>query len=178
VRTKAERYLEASSGSDGGVGYSTRPEQAGMGNIGRTAGCWLGALTLGQRNAPFSMKMEDWIGEHAGDVFKGHASLMLQILLAGVAAHARGGGAPADFWAVCEREAVLARAPDGSFQPRAWRESLELHLNSDVNFGEVWTTAAWAVVLACEPVKGGRPGLPAWMGMLPPPLPPTPPKRK
>ena len=37
--------------------------------------------------------------------------------------------------------------------------------NSDVTFGQVWTTAAWAVVLGCEPVKEGRPGLPFWMGL-------------
>ena len=36
--------------------------------------------------------------------------------------------------------------------------------NSDVTFGEVWTTAAWAVVLGCEQVPGGRPGLSVWLG--------------
>ena len=63
-----------------------------------------------------------------------------------------------------ERDMVLARAPDGSFQPRPWHESLQMGSNSDVTFGEVWTTATWAIVLGCEPVKGGRPGLPVWLG--------------
>ena len=36
---------------------------------------------------------------------------------------------------------------------------------ADVSFGEVWTTAAWTIVLACEPEKGVRPGLPYWMGL-------------
>jgi hypothetical protein len=171
VLKKAEEYLVLSSGGDGGVGYSTSPGQAGQGNIGRTAGAWLGALTLGQRNAPFTKKMENYVRQHAGEVFGGHASLMQHYLLAGVAAHAQGGEALQKYWETCERDLVLARAPDGSFQPRPWHESLAMQSNSDVSFGEVWTTAAWAVVLGCEPVKGGRPGLPAWMGKIPPPLP-------
>jgi hypothetical protein len=172
VLKKADLYLEASSSGDGGVGYSAQPGQVGQGNIGRTAAAWLGAVTLGQRNAPFAKKMEAWVRSHAGEVFGGHASLMQHYLLAGVAAHAQGGETLTRYWAACERDLVLARAPDGSFQPRPFHESLAMGSNSDVAFGEVWTTAAWAVVLGCEPVKGGRPGLPAWTGKLPPPLPP------
>ena len=37
--------------------------------------------------------------------------------------------------------------------------------NSDVSFGDVWTTAAWTIVLACKPEKKCRPGLPYWMGL-------------
>lgn len=170
VLAKADAYLEASSSGDGGVGYSA-VNRAG-GNIGRTAGAWLGAVTLGHRNAPFAKKMEAWVRNHAGEVFGGHASLMQHYLLAGVAAHAQGGETLTRYWAACERDLVLARAPDGSFQPRPFHETVQMGSNSDVSFGEVWTTAAWAVVLACEPVKAGRPGLPAWTGKLPPPLPP------
>ncbi|MCE9637180.1 MAG: DUF6288 domain-containing protein [Planctomycetes bacterium] len=172
VLKRAEDYLVASSGGDGGVGYSTSPGQVGQGNIGRSAIAWLGTLTLGQRNAPYAKKMENYVRQHAGEVFGGHASLMEHYLFAGVAAHAQGGEALTKYWAVCERDLVLARSPDGSFQPRPWHESITMQSNSDVSFGEVWTTGAWAVVIGCEPVKGGRPGLPAWMGKLPPPLPP------
>jgi len=64
-----------------------------------------------------------------------------------------------------ETSMILARAPDGSFQPRPWHETLSMGSNSDVSFGEVWCTAAWTVVLACQPEKGQRPGLPYWMGL-------------
>ena len=171
VVKKAEEYLVASSSGDGGIGYSTSPGQVGQGNIGRSAIAWLGMVSLGQRNAPSAKKMESYVRSHAGEVFGGHASLMQHYLLAGVAAHAQGGETLAKYWETCERDMVLARAPDGSFQPRPFHESLGMGSNSDVTFGEVWTTAAWAVVLGCEPVKGGRPGLPAWLGKLPPPLP-------
>ena len=36
--------------------------------------------------------------------------------------------------------------------------------NSDVSFGQVWTTAAWTVVLVSEPTKDGVVGFPAWTG--------------
>lgn len=167
---KADEYLVASSGGDGGVGYSTSPGQAGQGNIGRSAIAWLGYVNLGQRNAPWAKKMENYVRGHAGEVFGGHASLMEHYLFAGVAAHAQGGETLSRYWETCERDLVLARAPDGSFQPRPFHESVAMGSNSDVSLGDVWTTAAWAIVLACEPVKGGRPGLPAWMGRLPPAL--------
>jgi hypothetical protein len=163
--TKARDYLVESGGGDGGVAYSTKPGQRGQGNIGRTAGAWLGFVDLGLARAKWTKKMAGYVRSHAGDVFGGHASLMQHFLLAGVAAHAQGGDARKRYWETCSRELTIARAPDGSFQPRPWRESLSIGSNSDVSFGEVWTTAAWAIVLGSEPVKGGRPGLPAWMGL-------------
>lgn len=165
VLVKAEAYLKASSAGDGGVGYSDSPGQKGQGNIGRTAVAWLGFRTLGLGKGGWGLKMKKWAGRNAGDVFGGHASLMQHILLGGVAAHALGGKARSAYWKAMQASLVLARAPDGSFQPRPWRETVSMGSNSDVSFGEVWTTAAWAIVLACEPEKGGRPGLPYWMGL-------------
>jgi len=162
---RADAYLKASSSGDGGVGYSDKPGQKGQGNIGRTAGCWLGYQTLGRGKAGWGQKMKKWITRGAGKVFGGHASLMQHILLGGVAAQAVGGKAATAFWAMMERDLTLARAPDGSLQPRPWHESLSMGSNSDVTFGEIWTTAAWAIVLGCTPEKGERPGLPYWMGL-------------
>lgn len=165
VLTLAETYLKQSSNGDGGVGYSHKAGQRGQGNIGRSAGCWLGYMTLGKGKSAWGQKMKKWTSRNAGEVLGGHASLMQHVLLAGVAAHALGGKSAKAFWAACERDMTLARAPDGSFQPRPWRETLSMGSNSDVSFGEVWTTASWAIVLACEPEKKGRPGLPYWMGL-------------
>jgi hypothetical protein len=108
--------------------------------------------------------MEAYVRRYAGDVLDGHASLMQHILLAGVAAHVQGGAAKKAYWEAMERDLVLARAPDGSFQPRPWHESLGMQSNSDVSVGEVWTTAAWAMVLASEPDRTGVVGYPAWSG--------------
>lgn len=162
---RAEKYLRDSGGGDGGVGYSTQPGQKGQGNIGRSAGAWLGYLALGRGKGGWGKKMGAYVKRHAGEVLGGHASLMQHIQLAGVASQAAGNGTVREFWKACERDLVLARAPDGSLQPRPWRESLSMGSNSDVSFGEVWTTAAWTMVLVAETRRDKSRGFPAWFGV-------------
>jgi hypothetical protein len=166
VVAKARKYLEDSSGGDGGIGYSTKSGQKGQGNIGRTCATWMGYSALGLAGEKWTSKMAGYVKQHAGDVFGGHASLMQHFFLAGLASQALGGDAAKSYWAACEPNLVLARAPDGSFQPRPWHESLQMGSNSDVDFGEVWTTAAWAIVLAADGKKDGLPGLPATTGKI------------
>jgi membrane-associated protease RseP (regulator of RpoE activity) len=156
----ARDYIEASSGG-GGVGYSTKGGQAGQGNIGRTAATWLGYRALGLHKNKMCTQMASYVKRNAGNVMGGHASLMQHVLLAGLASQTLGGGAAKAFWSDLERDCILAMAPDGSFQPRPWHESLTMSSNSDVSFGEVWTTAAWALVLLCEPNADGTRGLTA-----------------
>jgi len=159
----AARYIKQSS-SGGGVGYSTSPGQKGQGNIGRSAATWLGFLALGRAKAADTRKIKSYVARNVGDPQGGHASLMQHIFLAGLAAHALGKEAEKRLWAGIADDLTLARAPDGSFQPRPWRETLSMGSNSDVSFGEVWTTTTWTIILACKPVKNGRPGLPALLG--------------
>lgn len=157
-------YLEKSAGQGGGVGYAATQGQRGMGNIGRTAGAWLGAVSLGLRKRDFVQKMESYTKENIANILGGHATLMQHILLAGVAAKALGPKATEAYWKVMERDLILARAPDGSFQSRPWHESLASTLNTDVNCGQPWTTACWAIVLGADAFKGSRGGLPGWLG--------------
>lgn len=159
---KAAAYIAASSGG-GGVGYSTRDGQAGQGNIGRSAAVWLGYNNLGVKDAN-SKQLSKYVKRTAADVLEGHASLMQHVLLAGVAAGAQGGATAKNYWKSVETMMVLALSPDGSFQPRPWFESVSTGSNTDVTFGEVWTTAAWAVALSAQPGEGGMRGLPAWCG--------------
>ncbi len=154
---KALAYVEASS-AGGGVGYSTNPGQVGQGNVGRTAATWLGLRNLGEDDK----SVESYVKGHVDDWLGGHASLMQHVFLAGVAAAAGGSKTTKTFWMSAARDLVLALAPDGSLQPRPWYESLSIGSNSDVSFGEVWTTAAWATVLLAEPTDAS--GLPAWCG--------------
>jgi hypothetical protein len=128
----------------------------------------MGYTALGLDHEKWTAKMQGYVKQHAGDVFGGHASLMQHFFLAGVASQALGGDAAKAYWTVCESNLDLARAPDGSFQPRPWHESLQMGSNSDVDFGEVWTTAAWAIVLAADGQKDGLPGLPATTRRLAP----------
>ncbi|MSR75591.1 MAG: hypothetical protein EXS14_09020 [Planctomycetes bacterium] len=165
--TKARRlfdYCEASASAEGGVGYSTAPGQKGEGNIGRSAAAWLGVRNLGFDKLPFTQKLESYVRSNAQDVLGGHASLMQHVLLSGVAAEALGGEVRSVWWARARRDLVLARAPDGSLQPRPWHESLQMNSNSDVSVGEVWTTACWAIVLGADPAQARGAGLPLWCG--------------
>lgn len=155
-------YLEASSGD--GVGYSTEQGQKGIGNIGRTAVTWLGYRALGRGKSRFASGLASYVKRNADQVLGGHASLMQHYLFAGLAATAQGGAAEKSYWATVERDLLLALAPDGSFQPRPWAESLAMGSNSDASFGEVWTTACWCCVLLGAPPKKGAGGLPALLG--------------
>ena len=162
VVDKLVAYLQRSGTGDGGVGYSTEPGQKGMGNIGRTAGAWLGSVALGYRRTKWCKKFEAWTKRNVANVMGGHATLMQHIMLAGVAANALGKKAVSEYWKTVQRDFTLARAPDGSFQARPWHESLNMQSNTDVSLGEVWTTASWAIVLGAGGGKKG--GLPAWCG--------------
>jgi uncharacterized protein DUF6288 len=160
---RAAKYIADSSGG-GGVGYSTKAGQVGQGNIGRSAAAWLGYTNLGLKKDPQYKQITKYVKRSIGDVLDGHASLMQHIMLAGVAAAAQGGSTEKNYWSSVETMMLLAHSPDGSFQPRPWHESVSTGSNSDVTFGEVWTTAAWAVVLSAAPAKDGSGGLPAWCG--------------
>jgi len=161
---RAEQYLKDSSSGDGGVGYSTKPGQKGSGNIGRSACAWIGYLALKKAKSGWGKKLGAYVKRHVGEVLGGHASLMQHIQIAGIAACAHGGATQKEFWKSCQRDLVLARAPDGSFQPRPWHESLSMGSNSDVSTGDVWTTASWACTLVAEIPKKGRGGFPALFG--------------
>ncbi len=146
------------------MGYSTLPGQQGQGNIGRSAGAWLGYVNLGYANRPFQARLKSYVARHIDDVLGGHASLMQHILLSGVAAGAMGGDVGKKYWQSMADDLELARAPDGSFQPRPWHESISMSSNGDVDTGEVWTTACWAIVIGADPSLKPGPGLPAWCG--------------
>tara|TARA_R110002126_G_scaffold12416_16_gene54051 strand:- start:138 stop:1658 length:1521 start_codon:yes stop_codon:yes gene_type:complete len=155
-------YIDASS-SGGGVGYSTNDGQVGQGNIGRSAITWLGYRNLGLGKSKMGKSLGSYVKGNVDAYMDGHASLMQHILFAGVAAQAQGGGAEKSYWSAIERDMILAMGPDGSFQPRPWAESISMASNSDVSFGDVWTTACWSIVLACKPDKEGTRGLPVWL---------------
>lgn len=161
VAEKLLAYCEKSS-SGGGVGYSTADGQQGHGNIGRTAGAWLGARTLGIRQA-FVKSMASFCKSNVDKALDGHASLMQHILLAGLAATAHGRGVQKTYDDAMAIDLLLARAPDGSLQSRPWHESISMSSNTDVTCGEVWTTACWAIVIGARG-DGKQGGLPGWTG--------------
>lgn len=159
----ATDYIDESS-NGGAVGYSERDGQRGQGNIGRSAAVWLGYQNLDLGRSSMGKSLADYVKRNVGYALDGHASLMQHIFLAGVAAAAHGRNVEKTYWESMEQSLVLAWSPDGSFQPRPWHESVSMGSNSDVSFGEVWTTAAWTVALLAAPDERAGTGLPAWCG--------------
>jgi hypothetical protein len=113
-------YLEASAGQGGGVGYAASEGQRGMGNIGRTAGAWLGAQSLGLRDREFVKKMASYTEENIANIMGGHASLMQHILLAGVAAKALGADAETDKVGFADLTAAPSSAATCSHSTLRW----------------------------------------------------------
>jgi len=124
----------------------------------------LGLLGAKATEAIRGEERASYVKRNADQVLGGHASLMQHYLFAGLAATAQGGAAEKCYWATVERDLLLALAPDGSFQPLPWTESLAMGSNSDASFGDVWTTACWCCVLIGDPPKKGIGGLPALLG--------------
>lgn len=157
------RYLEASGGGDGGVGYSAGRGQKGQGNIGRTAISWLGAMQCAPQDA-FTAKMRSYTERNLDDVLGGHASYLQHVSFAGLAACALSPEAEKRFVAATSRDLTLNRAPDGSIQPRPWHESILMNSNSDVSVGEIWSTACQTLPLIARIPKTGALGLPVTLG--------------
>ena len=83
-------------------------------------------------------------------------SVVLSTLREGLAAFAKGWRARRAFWATVADALTLAQAPDGTLQPaHAPTDAAQF----DLGLGEVWTTAGWALLLACDPALR-RTGLP------------------
>lgn len=157
------RYLEASGGGDGGVGYSTGDGQKGHANIGRTAISWLGALQCAPQDG-FTAKLRGYTESKIGDVLGGHASYLQHVSFAGLAACALSPDTEKKFIAATSRDLTLNRAPDGSLQPRPWHESITMSSNSDVSVGEIWSTCCQLLPLIARVPKTGVGGLPITLG--------------
>lgn len=165
VISGADDYLKSSAASDGGIAYAAGRGSHAEGNVGRTAGCWLGYKALGIAHSPFGKRMGEWLVENAGAYERGHSTLVLHIALGGLAAHTTGGTTTEAFWKVARRDLTLARTPDGSLRTRPYTESYASGGSSDLRMGIAWTTCCWALAIAADEGKD-RVGLPALRGDL------------
>ncbi len=147
VIDKGLAYIEATSAGDGGVGYSHREGQKGMGDPGRTAGAIVAFARLGKKNHPFFKKMMSFFKTHMEDLPNGHVSPVMHFLAAAFACQEL----PPDYWTafmdLFHLEIMAARRPDGSFSARPTEESQQMHSNSDRDMGPHWTTGSYLLIL-------------------------------
>lgn len=141
------KYVEACSGGDGGVGYSTRPGQQGMGDPGRTAGAIVAFRALGLDGHPFFAKMNGYYRRGMKDLIGGHVSPCMHLVSGALAAQLAGPKVWAQYWGIFRDEVMAARCTDGSFSARPTRESQALRHNTDRGEGPHWITGHFCLLL-------------------------------
>ncbi|MBI4565138.1 MAG: PDZ domain-containing protein [Planctomycetes bacterium] len=144
---RAIRYVEECSDGGGGVGYSTRDGQKGMGDPGRTAGAIVALWTLGRQRHPLFGKMAAYYTMRIGDLVNGHVSPVMHCTSGGIAAHLLGPKVWAKFMQPFRLEFMAARRPDGGFSARPTEETRQLRSNTDRSLGDAWTTASYLLIL-------------------------------
>lgn len=148
-------YVEATSAGDGGVGYSTREGQQGMGDPGRTAGAIVAFARLNAKTRPFFKKMGSFLKSHIEGVPFGHVSPVMHFLATACACQDLTPEFWAQFMGLFHLEIMAARRPDGSFSARPTEETAQLHSNSDRDMGPYWTTGCYLIILQIK--KGNLP---------------------
>jgi len=144
VIAKATSYLVATASGDGGIGYSQRDGQRGMGDPGRTAATMFAFAMTGQTGNPFFGRMASYFKRHLAEVPEGHASPVYHFGFGALGAYEA--GLERDFLAVFRPELLMARNADGSFAPRPSQEQKMMRSSSDGSMGACWTTGSYLLV--------------------------------
>lgn len=144
---KGTNYLLECSRGDGGIGYSARPGEKGVGDPGRTAGTIFAFFQLGMSNHPFMKKMSDYFWRRMEEVPNGHVSPTMHFTASALACcHL-----PPKYWnkfiKTFKLDFIAARRPDGSFAARPTHEDRLFGLNTDRAMGDCWTTGSYLLIL-------------------------------
>jgi hypothetical protein len=145
---RAIAYLEETSDGGGGIGYSTRPGQKGMGDAGRTAGALFAMARLGLTKKPLYKKLAGYLRRHLERLPGGHVSPDMHLLFGALACHELG---KKDWKAYAQafRIEILSLANgDGTFGVRPADTSRSGLGNTDRTMGPAWRTATFALILS------------------------------
>lgn len=156
---KALAYIQKCGGGGPGVGYSTKPGQVGMGDVGRTAGAVAAFAALGRTEHPYYKPMVGFTAANLRKIKDGHVSPMMHWLAAALACRREGGKIWDAFWETQRQECTMLRMPDNTFTARPTDESATLGKNNDRDLGPAWCTAHWVIILGLE-----RDHLSLWLG--------------
>ena len=145
---KAIAYVRACSSADGGVGYSTRPGQKGMGDPGRTAGAITAFCLLGLRRHPFFPNMCNYFRRELRGIPSGHVSPVMHFTAGALASWHLGKREWSRFMKEFRIHFMTARRPDGSFAAIPTKETELTRSNTDLTLGDCWTTSSYALILS------------------------------
>lgn len=147
VIDKGIAYAIATTGGDGGIGYSDQPGQKGMGDPGRTAQAAWAMCLLDMQKHPLFPKCSSFFKRSMEDLPNGHVSPIMHYTSAAFACGWLGGEHYKNFNALFRLEILAARRPDGTFSARPTAESRAMRNNTDRTLGASWTTASYAIIL-------------------------------
>lgn len=158
VIVKAVNYIEKSSDGGGGVGYSTRPGQQGMGSAGRTASALFAMQRLRLERRPFYKKLAGYLRQHLAEIPDGHVSPDFHLFFGALACRALGKKDWSAFMREFQLEFLSLHNGDGTFGVRPADTSRFGMSNTDRTMGAAWRTATFAMILA---LPSGHLDLPA-----------------
>jgi hypothetical protein len=148
--SKAINYVVMSSDGAGGVGYSARPGQRGMGAAGRTASMVLAMSRLGMERHPFHRKLTGYLRRNLADTPHGHVSPDFHFFFASQACRTMGRKDWLAFVRTFRTEILSLWNGDGTFGVRPADTSRVGFPNTDRTMGVAWRTATFAMILGLE----------------------------
>lgn len=145
VVDRTVNYLVGTSNGDGGIGYSQRSGQQGVGDAGRTGASVFAFAMAGQSRHRFFRTMANFFTQGMAEVPEGHASPVYHFGLSAMACWEID-GAWNRFLEQFRLELISARKPDGSYLPRPSSESASMGMNTDRGMGPCWATGTYLLV--------------------------------
>lgn len=144
----AMNYTERTSDGAGGVGYSTRPGQKGIGSAGRTAGAIFALSRCGLDRHPFMKKLKSYYERNMAEIPHGHVSPDYHLFFGALAAKVLGKREWREFMDTFRPEILSLWNGDGTFGVRPADTSRFGMSNTDRTMGEAWRTATFTLILA------------------------------
>ncbi len=142
---KGYQYVKACT-SGGGVAYSPRPGQMGIGDPGRTAGA-LWALKQIGRGKELQGSMAKYYTRGMAELYEGHACPTMHILNGALASALLGSKHYARYFKVWRPFIMASRTQDGAFGCRPNQESRQMKHHADRGWGPSFVTAHYALAL-------------------------------
>lgn len=154
---RAIDYIQQSSDGAGGVGYSRRPGQKGIGATGRTASALLALSRLEMEGHPFMKKLTGYLRQNLADTPHGHVSPDFHYFFAAQACRTLGKKDWLAFVKTFRTEILSLFNGDGTFGVRPADTSRSGLPNTDRTMGSAWRTATFAMILSLESGRLDRP---------------------
>jgi len=155
--SQAVNYVVMSSDGGGGVGYSARAGQRGMGAAGRSASMVLAMSRLGMERHPFYRKLTGYLRRNLAETPHGHVSPDFHYFFASQACRVMGKKDWLAFVKAFRTEILSLWNGDGTFGVRPADTSRVGFPNTDRTMGVAWRTATFAMILGLESGRLDRP---------------------